>query len=126
MDSDKEVIFDRAISSLLKWKRINNFKKKKNRHIKKNSCFFHKNITRYSLNSKKKILCNTKNKIIKKKVILNFGDSEYILNNLRKIILSLNEIGFIKNFFKKIYSTKLFENMKLLFFIMKLYSIVKF
>lgn len=127
LNSTKEYLFERGVSSLLKWKKKKEpYKnhKKKNQILKK--FFYHDKFK--ILPEQRKILFD---KIIKtqrimiKGIKLTFLRSFIIINKMRKNILEDNFSIYFQNSFKKEFFLQLSFVLRLFFFIIKTFPYFK-
>jgi len=125
LQSKKKNLFNRSISSLLKWKIKKEDKKlvlkKKNQPFYPYIFFNDRNLLDYTNNIIQKI-----KKLPIKKTHMTFLNSFLVINNVRKNILSKQQLP--KGYFssaKNISLGKLHTNIIILFFLIKTYPVLK-
>ena len=111
---DKKKLFNRTLSSLLKWKKKGNILSKKNNDKSKISYIEHKNFSGY----KKVNLYKTKKKQYGDK--LTFIQAFRVINIVRKKIIGPFSHERASYLPKKNYFWQLYFNLKVLFFSMKI------
>jgi len=125
LQSEKKNLFNRSISSLLKWKIKKENKKlvfkTKNQPFYPYIFFNDRHLLDYTNNIIQKI-----KKLPVKKAHLTFLNSFLVINNVRKNILSKQQLP--KGYFnseKTIFLEKLHTKIRILFFLIKTYPVLK-